>query len=223
MSGGWIHASVSRLCTAWSQSRWRIGPPRPPGWARESVAGRATRRRGRPHRRKRSTDDAPPVAPRRRDRRALARSPRPDRALAGTSVRNRDNAAVSSRIHEARGPIAAGMPCNTTARRDRGGIRPQPPPSRARATELLDQQRLDVAWRECGPTLTSRDTATRTRNGSRPSRSPACATASSNGRCSKACSVLWWMKTVMGPWAGSRWATSSMTQGQGMVGRAGIR
>ena len=37
-----------------------------------------------------------------------------------------------------------------------------------------------------------------------------CFTASSNGRSSKACSVLWWMKTVIGPWAGSRWAACSM-------------
>ena len=56
------------------------------------------------------------------------------------------------------------------------------------------------------------------RNGSRPSRSAACSTASSNGRCSKACSVLWWMKMLMGPCAGSRCASSSITRVSGWSG-----
>ena len=47
------------------------------------------------------------------------------------------------------------------------------------------------------------------RAGSRRRRAPFL-TASWNGRSSKACSVLWWMKTVIGPWAGSRCAACSM-------------
>ena len=72
-------------------------------------------------------------------------APDQDRALAGTSVRNRDKASVSSRIHESSWPIASGMPCNTTARH-RSRRDPVPATSSsAPGTELLDQQRLDVA------------------------------------------------------------------------------
>src|SRR5512132_2476652 len=45
--------------------------------------------------------------------------------------------------------------------------------------------------------------------GSAPNRFAASTTASSNGRSSNACRVLWWTNTPMGPWRGSRCAACS--------------
>ena len=135
MSGGWIQASVSMPCTARSQSRWRTGvavagtgdSPARPTASTQAFQRRCTARRSSPTRSSSSL-----------------RAADADRAFAGTSVRNRDNAAVSSRIHESSRPVAAGMPCSTTARQ-RSRREPTPATSaRAAGAELFDEQRLDV-------------------------------------------------------------------------------
>ena len=152
MSGGWIQASVSMPCTARSQSRWRTGvavagtggSPARPTASTQAFQRRCTARRSSPTRSSSSL-----------------RAADADRAFAGTSVRNRDNAAVSSRIHESSRPVAAGMPCSTTARQ-RSRRDPTPATSlRAAGAELFDRAAPPRPWRECGPTPACRDTATR--------------------------------------------------------------
>src|SRR5207249_11966462 len=58
---------------------------------------------------------------------------------------------------------------------------------------------------------------------SHPSSAPARSTASSNGRCSNACSGLWWMKMLIGPCAGSRCASRSITRVRGWSEEPGSR
>ncbi len=152
MSGGWIQASVSIPCTARSQSRWRTGvaaagtgdsPVRPTA-STQAFQRRCTARRSSPTRSSSSL-----------------RAADADRAFAGTSVRNRDNAVVSSRIHESSWPVTAGIPCRTTARqRSRRDADASHVPRAARA-KLFVEQRHRRPWRECGPTRAYRDTATR--------------------------------------------------------------
>src|SRR5688572_7288433 len=55
-------------------------------------------------------------------------------------------------------------------------------------------------------------------NGRAPKIRAACSTASSNGMCSNACSVLWWMNTPIGPCTGRRCAACSMAYAS--VGRS---
>ena len=73
----------------------------------------------------------------------------------------------------------------------------------APGAQLLDEQRLYVSG-EMRPDASFSRYRDSARNGSRPSRSAARSTASSKGRCSNACSVLWWMKMLIGPCAGNR-------------------
>ena len=135
MRGGWIQASVSIPCTARSQSRWRTGvadagtgdsPVRPTA-STQAFQRRCTARRSSPARSSSSL-----------------RAADADRAFAGTSVRNRDNAAVSSRIHESSWPVAAGMPCSTTARQRSRRDADASHIARAPSAELFVEQRLDV-------------------------------------------------------------------------------
>ena len=121
------------------------GPESPPG---EPPKGRRVARpRG-----TRSTADAPPAVHRPRDRRVRAARPTPNRALAGTSVRNRQSASVSSRIQESSTPVATGMPCSTIARqrscRDptpaMSCVALAPSCSRSRASTSLGRMRPDA-------------------------------------------------------------------------------
>ena len=136
MSGGWIQASVSIPCTASSQSRWRTGV--------STRGNAATCRRVAPPRGTRSTTGAPPAVRRPRDRSVRAARPTPT----GRSPAHRcgigTSASVSSRIHESSRPVAAGMPCSTTARQ-RSSRDPTPATSSAAlVAQLFDEQRFDV-------------------------------------------------------------------------------
>ena len=77
--------------------------------------------------------------------------------------------------------------------------------------QVLLQHLLQLGEPDPAPPSAPRDSGPRSgRAGSRRP-APPFLTASWNGRSSKACSVLWWMKTVIGPCAGSRCAACSIT------------
>ena len=124
--------------------------------------------------------------------------------------RNRESAGVSSRIQPSSRPRAAGMPWRTTAsQRGAAGGRRRRRRSSARSPRCSRMSGLDVCREDAaGGELVA---VARTRGGTARGRTgrAACSTASSNGRCSKAWSVLWWMKMLIGPWAGSRCARRS--------------
>ena len=182
MSGGWIQASVSIPCTASSQSRWRTGV---------STAG-VGRRVGASH--------------------CLeARVPQPVHRLPFVVHAIVQFAQRGQRRSRARRHIGAesrqGLGFFEDPREllPRGGgnavqhhgapeIEPRSDARdilrRARA-QLLEEQCFDVSGPNAAGRQLCRDTATRPGYGSRPSRIAACSTASSNGRCSNACSVLW--------------------------------
>ena len=153
MNGGWIQASVSMPCTASSQSRWRtgrlrrgpIGAPARPAASRQAVPQPAHRHAVR----------------RPRDRSVRAARPAPRERSPARSVRNRDSASVSSRIHESSRPAASGIPCSTTARhrssRD-ADARDRPPPRSRRVDRRAARRR---PWAECVRMPACRDSATR--------------------------------------------------------------
>jgi hypothetical protein len=153
MSGGWIQASVSRPWTARSQSRCRTGAGvgldgRFAGAADGLTAG---------------TPEAlhRPLLLGRAIVQVRSRAAEADRAVAGTSVRNRDSAVVSSRIHESSRPVAAGGCRAARPRaRDRGVSRRRPHPRRPdrRAVRRAAPPRRG---RGCGPTPACRDSAIR--------------------------------------------------------------
>ena len=209
MSGGWIQASVSMPCTAWSQSRWRTG-----------VAGSGTRRLGG------AADRLDAGVPE-----AVHGSPLLARAIVQLAQRGRCRPGVRRHVGpepgqrrrffqdprelpagRGRNAVQHDRPPEIEAGADAGDIVPRPWRRAVRvssASTSLARMRPDASFSRY------RDSA---RNGSRPSCSAACSTASSNGRCSKACSVLWWMKMLMGPCAGSRCASRSMTRVRGWSG-----
>ena len=135
MSGGWIQASVSMPCTARSQSRWRTGvaaagtgdSPARPTASTHAFQRRCTARRSSPARSSSSL-----------------RAADADRAFAGTSVRNRDNAVSFFQdprelaAGRGRNAVQHDRPPEIEAGADAGDIARRP------GAELFDEQRLHV-------------------------------------------------------------------------------
>ena len=134
MSGGWIQASVSRPCTASSQSRWRTGAAHRRNRRRAGAADRLEARVPEPVHR-------PPLL-------ARAIVQLAQRGRCGPRARRHVGAEPGQcagffQYPQASRPVATGMPCRTTARhKSRRG--PTPPHPCAAGAQLFDEQRVHV-------------------------------------------------------------------------------
>ncbi len=137
MSGGWIQASVSTAVHG--EQPVPMANRSLPRW--EPATGRRVARpRG-----TRSTADAPPAVRRPRARQVRAARPTPNERSAGTSVRNRESASVSSRIHESSTPaggwnaVQHDRSPEIEPRSDAGDV------LRRAGAQLFEEQRFDVS------------------------------------------------------------------------------
>ncbi len=209
MSGGWIQASVSTSSTARSQSRWRTG-------VIDAGTGDSSG----------AADGLDTGVPE-----TLHRSPLLARAIVQFAQGGQCGPGVRRHVGPKPGqrrrffqdprelPPGREQECRAARRpaRDRGGM-PTPATSLAPVAPRCSMSSASTSLARMRPDASLSRYRDSARNGSRSSRSAARSTASSNGRCSNACSVLWWMKMLIGPCAGSRCASRSITRVRGWSG-----
>ena len=181
MSGGWIQASVSMPCTASSQSRWRTGVS---GAGTGGVSARRTASRHAFHNRCTACRSSSTRSV------SLANSGRRrSRARREIGAESRQRLGFFEDPREL-APAAAGMPWSTTARQ-RSSRDPTPATSSAALAPNCSTSSASTSLGRMRPDASLSRYRDSARYGSRSSRIAACSTASSKGRCSNACSVLW--------------------------------